>query len=60
MLSYFTHVYIYGSQYLLNNNGNNLISVILPELLKNFETVTVEVVQCPDLTQPPFNLASEG
>ncbi|XP_015378904.1 PREDICTED: ester hydrolase C11orf54 homolog [Diuraphis noxia] len=37
-----------------------LISAILPELLENFENVSAEVVQCPDLTQPPFNLTSEG
>ncbi|CAI6343094.1 unnamed protein product [Macrosiphum euphorbiae] len=37
-----------------------IIEAILPELLDNFENVSVEVVQCPDLTQPPFNLTSEG
>lgn len=26
----------------------------------NFQEVTVEVVDCPDLTQPPFTLASKG
>lgn len=36
------------------------ISAILPDLLDNFENASAEVVQCPDLTQPPFNLASEG
>ncbi|XP_050428748.1 ester hydrolase C11orf54 homolog [Adelges cooleyi] len=39
---------------------NEINEVILPELLKNFESVSVDVVQCPDLTQPPFYLASEG
>ncbi|NP_001232953.1 uncharacterized protein LOC100572956 [Acyrthosiphon pisum] len=37
-----------------------IIEAILPELLDNFENASVEVVQCPDLTQPPFNLTSEG
>lgn len=37
-----------------------LISAILPELSKNFVTVTVEAVQCPNLTQPPFRLTTEG
>lgn len=34
------------------NNGS--------ELQDNFENVTVEVVECPDLTQKPFTLASKG
>ncbi|XP_022166625.1 ester hydrolase C11orf54-like [Myzus persicae] len=37
-----------------------IVQAILPELLENFENVFAEVVQCPDLTQPPFNLTSEG
>lgn len=37
-----------------------MISVLVPGLSENFETVSVEIVQCPDLTQPPFNLAAEG
>jgi len=40
--------------------GDFSISAILPELLDNFENASAEVVQCPDLTQPPFNLTSEG
>lgn len=27
---------------------------------KNFETVEVDVVDCPDLRKKPFNLASQG
>jgi len=45
---------------LLKMQNSMLISAILPELLDNFENVSVEVVECPDLTQPPFNLTSEG
>jgi len=45
---------------LLKMQNYTLFSAILPELLDNFENVSVEVVQCPDLTQPPFNLTSEG
>ncbi|XP_050056367.1 ester hydrolase C11orf54 homolog [Aphis gossypii] len=37
-----------------------IVKAILPDLLDNFENASAEVVQCPDLTQPPFNLASEG
>lgn len=29
-------------------------------LSKNFETVEVDVVDCPDLRKKPFNLASQG
>lgn len=29
-------------------------------LSKNFEIVEVDVVDCPDLTKKPFNLASQG
>lgn len=39
---------------------NFTISAILPDLLDNFENASAEVVQCPDLTQPPFNLTSKG
>jgi len=45
---------------LLKMQNSTLISAILPELLDNFENASIEVVQCPDLTQPPFNLTSEG
>lgn len=53
---------------IINNNAMQIyilsvdftISAILPELLDNFENASAEVVQCPDLTQPPFNLTSEG
>lgn len=51
-------IYIFTNRFILNTII--LISAILPELLENFENVSAEVVQCPDLTQPPFNLASEG
>ncbi|XP_050534412.1 ester hydrolase C11orf54 homolog isoform X2 [Daktulosphaira vitifoliae] len=37
-----------------------LFLVILPELSKNFKRVSIEIVQCPDLTQSPFFLVSEG
>lgn len=39
---------------------DQIIEAILPELSKNFKTVSVDVVQCPNLTCPPFNLAAEG
>ena len=29
-------------------------------LKKNFSNVEVNVVDCPDLRQPPFHLAAEG
>ena len=29
-------------------------------LAENFDNVEVSVVECPDLTQAPFNLASKG
>jgi len=51
----FTHRII-----LLKKQNSILISAIKPELFENFENVSVEIVQCPDLTQPPFNLTSEG
>ncbi|XP_025421115.1 ester hydrolase C11orf54 homolog [Sipha flava] len=38
----------------------NIIEAISPELSKIFELVSVEVIQCPNLTQPPFYLAAEG
>jgi len=52
----------------INNNAMQIhimpvdftILAILPDLLDNFENASAEVVQCPDLTQPPFNLTSEG
>lgn len=37
-----------------------LILALLPGLAENFESVTVDVVQCPNLTQSPFHLAAEG
>ncbi|XP_025416016.1 ester hydrolase C11orf54 homolog isoform X2 [Sipha flava] len=37
-----------------------IVQAVLPGLKKNFESVSVEVVPCPDLTQPPFYLATEG
>ncbi|XP_022166596.1 ester hydrolase C11orf54 homolog isoform X2 [Myzus persicae] len=37
-----------------------IVEAILPKLLENFENVSAEVVQCPDLTKSPFNLTSEG
>ncbi|XP_050534413.1 ester hydrolase C11orf54 homolog isoform X3 [Daktulosphaira vitifoliae] len=39
---------------------NEINEVILPELSKNFKRVSIEIVQCPDLTQSPFFLVSEG
>jgi len=56
-----------------NNNNNNMfraelsvtaidevVSVIHNGLKHNFHEVRVEVVDCPDLKQPPFSLASSG
>ena len=37
-----------------------LISAFQTELSKNFNDVSAEVVDCPDLTKEPFNLAGEG
>ncbi|XP_065224311.1 ester hydrolase C11orf54 homolog [Planococcus citri] len=33
---------------------------VRPKLCENYENVTVEVVDCPDLTKEPFNLAAKG
>jgi hypothetical protein len=35
-------------------------SVLSEGLGKNFVTVSVNVVDCPDLTQKPFNLSAPG
>jgi len=35
-------------------------SVLQKGLAENFDNVEVSVVECPDLTQAPFNLASKG
>lgn len=43
-----------------NLSAKILISVVLPGLLENFEKASMEVVQCPDLTKPPFHLAAKG
>ncbi|CAG8255443.1 unnamed protein product [Penicillium salamii] len=37
-----------------------LAAVIEKALLSNFKTASAAVVECPDLTQPPFNLAASG
>lgn len=34
--------------------------VLQSGLEKNFESVLVSVVDCPDLTQKPFNLSAKG
>ena len=36
------------------------VSFLFQGLSLNFEDVDVSVVECPDLTQEPFNLASKG
>jgi hypothetical protein len=36
------------------------IAVLGSGLTSNFETVAVEIVDCPDLTKEPFALACEG
>lgn len=38
----------------------NLVLVLQNGLKSNFKEVKVEVVDCPDLTQAPFHLASPG
>lgn len=38
----------------------SIFLVLNDELNYNFENVTAEVVDCPDLTQQPFTLASKG
>lgn len=38
----------------------DIANVLQKGLVKNFETVSVEVVDCPDLRKEPFLLASEG
>ena len=35
-------------------------SIIEGALRANFESAVVEVVDCPDLSQPPFHLAAQG
>lgn len=37
-----------------------MLSVLNKGLKDNFAEVTAEVVDCPDLTQQPFTLASKG
>lgn len=39
---------------------DELAAVIQRSLLSNFETASASVVECPDLKQPPFNLAASG
>jgi hypothetical protein len=39
---------------------DELAAVIESSLLSNFKTASATVVQCPDLKQPPFNLAASG
>ena len=34
--------------------------VLLEGLKKNFMVASVDVITCPDLTQPPWNLAAPG
>lgn len=36
------------------------ITALSNGLAKNFAKVDVALVECPDLTQPPYNLASKG
>lgn len=36
------------------------VSVLGSGLTSNFETVVVEIVDCPDLTKEPFTLACKG
>jgi hypothetical protein len=38
----------------------DFFSVLHSGLSENFEEVSVKVVQSPDLTQEPFNLAASG
>lgn len=38
----------------------NFILVIQESLLKNFENVSVQVTQCPDLKASPYNLMDSG
>ncbi|XP_014784110.1 ester hydrolase C11orf54 homolog [Octopus bimaculoides] len=37
-----------------------LVSVLSKGLLKNFQDVSVNIVDCPDLREKPFQLAAEG
>jgi len=48
------------SRILSNPPLEDVKAVLQKGLSKNFENVKVSVVQCPDLTQAPFNLASKG
>ena len=48
------------SRILSNPPLEDVKAVLQKGLSKNFENVEVSVVQCPDLTQAPFNLASKG
>jgi hypothetical protein len=39
---------------------DELAAVIESSLLSNFQVASARVVECPDLKQPPFNLAASG
>lgn len=39
---------------------NEVADVLRRGLVLNFADVQVEVVDCPDLSQPPFHLAAPG
>lgn len=38
----------------------DILFCLEPALKNNYENVEVDFVDCPDLSLPPFNLASEG
>uniref|UniRef100_A0A8R1HH19 DUF1907 domain-containing protein n=1 Tax=Caenorhabditis japonica TaxID=281687 RepID=A0A8R1HH19_CAEJA len=39
---------------------DELKEVFIKSLTENFETVTVDITTCPDLSKPPFNQTSSG
>lgn len=43
-----------------SNNSKLIILVLANGLKSNFAEVSVEIVDCPDLSQPPYHLASSG
>ncbi|XP_034950342.1 ester hydrolase C11orf54 homolog [Chelonus insularis] len=45
---------------LLTPSLNEIKNVITPALQKNFKEISVEIVDCPDLTKKPFSLAAQG
>ena len=57
------HLVLHSGDWFSSDNTQThdfLIPVLNDGLNKNFSNVEVNVVDCPDLRQPPFHLAAEG